>query len=634
MFAAWFGQGSYYALLAVGGYIAYRTLLSPPENLRKAWSRLLGCVLHGAAVLAFGLALAALGVLPRLEYNALSNLAGGYPTGLGTQTGWSVGDWVLLLKPGVWYAGITVLALTLVAPLVVRKRFAVPYFAFLSLCALVLTGPGPTPLHSVLYLMPYFDRLHPYGPERVVVVFYLGAALLAGATITTLKEKARGKPSLLALPALAALLLGLASTLFPPIPEGKESLYPLLGAWEDLYPLVVENGIPIPLASLLFLLSAILLVAAYALVPARLLAGDKFVFALLILVVFADLMVANRATMDRQDLTGEGWVLGIHDTDLAEYYQPSGAAHYLRSIDEEGSLRYLCYDPGLGETSHLSSPRRFADPHVQALEASSRSVLLGLQNIQGYNPTHIARYDEYMRALNQTTQNYHFIDVYERGLDSPLLDLLNARYIIVPSYPSQENPEGVKRFERFEEKHPVVYEDDQTKVLENRNALPRAWIVHSAQQVGSEEEALKLLDSDEVNPKETALLEGELPQQISQPEDPSADRASIAEYETNRIELNTSTEAPGLLMLSEIYYPAWKAYVDDQPVPVGIADGLLRSVAIPAGQHTVELRYESRALQVGIVISVVAYLALAALAIASAVRLRRKGKISGDLSGV
>src|ERR671932_1363869 len=45
MFAAWFGQGSYYALLALGGYIAYRTLLSPPENLRKVRSRLLGCVL-------------------------------------------------------------------------------------------------------------------------------------------------------------------------------------------------------------------------------------------------------------------------------------------------------------------------------------------------------------------------------------------------------------------------------------------------------------------------------------------------------------------------------------------------------------------------------------------------------------
>src|SRR3954469_7419264 len=31
--AGWFGQGSYYALLALGGYIAYRTLLSPPNEL-------------------------------------------------------------------------------------------------------------------------------------------------------------------------------------------------------------------------------------------------------------------------------------------------------------------------------------------------------------------------------------------------------------------------------------------------------------------------------------------------------------------------------------------------------------------------------------------------------------------------
>jgi len=46
-------------------------------------------------VLAFGFALAAAGVLPRLEYNALSNLAGGYPAEIDVRGGWSLGDWVL-----------------------------------------------------------------------------------------------------------------------------------------------------------------------------------------------------------------------------------------------------------------------------------------------------------------------------------------------------------------------------------------------------------------------------------------------------------------------------------------------------------------------------------------------------------
>src|ERR687883_601144 len=208
--AAWFGQGSYYALLALGGYIAYRTLLSPPNEVRDGvWVRVGRLILHGVGVLVFGLAIGAFGVLPRLEYNALSNLAGGYPAEvLSDQNGWSVGDWALLLKPGVWYAGLIVLTLALVAPLIAFKRFAISYFGALALGVLVLTSQGPTPLHSALYLLPYFERLHPHRPDRVILVFYLGAALLAGAGLSGLKERVRGgSPLSLALPVLAALLL-------------------------------------------------------------------------------------------------------------------------------------------------------------------------------------------------------------------------------------------------------------------------------------------------------------------------------------------------------------------------------------------------------------------------------------------
>src|SRR3954451_24281276 len=102
--ASWFGQGSYYALLAVGGYIAYRTLLCSEGNEEGGgiWRRVWGLVVHGGGVVLLGFSLGAAGVLPRLEYNSLSNLAGGYPADIRAQGGWSVGDWVLLLKPGLW----------------------------------------------------------------------------------------------------------------------------------------------------------------------------------------------------------------------------------------------------------------------------------------------------------------------------------------------------------------------------------------------------------------------------------------------------------------------------------------------------------------------------------------------------
>jgi uncharacterized membrane protein YfhO len=73
--------------------------------------------------------------------------------------------------------------------------------------------------------------------------------------------------------------------------------------------------------------------------------------------------------------------------------------------------------------------------------------------------------------------------------------------------------------------------------------------------------------------------------------------------------------APALLILSEIYYPAWRAYLDGQPVPVYAVDRALRGVAVPAGEHVVELRYESAPLTIGLVVSALAFATLVGLAI-------------------
>lgn len=144
--ASWLGQGSYYALIAVGGYVAYRALLFPPESVRNLRGRVSDVVMHGGAVLLCGFGLAAAGVLPRLEYNAFSNLAGGYSSPK-TGLGWSIEDWDRLFLPsGQLYAGAAVLALALAAPLATRGsavRFAVPYFTALSLFALTFAAGEP-----------------------------------------------------------------------------------------------------------------------------------------------------------------------------------------------------------------------------------------------------------------------------------------------------------------------------------------------------------------------------------------------------------------------------------------------------------------------------------------------------------
>ena len=75
----------------------------------------------------------------------------------------------------------------------------------------------------------------------------------------------------------------------------------------------------------------------------------------------------------------------------------------------------------------------------------------------------------------------------------------------------------------------------------------------------------------------------------------------------DRRRLTATTDAAGLLVLSEIANPASKATVDRQRTAVLTANHILRAITIPAGAHTIELRYESATLRAGLVLSLLAY---------------------------
>ena len=604
--AAWPGQGSYYSLLALGGYVAYRTLLFPPEHVRGLRGRIFGALIHGGGVLLFGFGLAAAGLLPRLEYQRLSNLADGYASLEGVRGawgGWTLGDWGSLAVPGLVYPGLVVLALALAAPLIARGRHAVPFFAVLSLCALILAGQGPTPLHWILYhALPGFEWMHPHGPGRIKVILYLGLALLAGATLSSLGKRGLGLGAVMVLPALTVLFLSprLIALFTTGDGTGGSSL--------------ADLGLEIPVVSLLALAGA----GACAIVCAPSPMGCRAAAFVVVLMVFADLSVAGKATVAERETASPGKELV--KIDLSRYYEPSAVAEFLRAETDEEPARYFGFNPYLrGDNQSFHYNNRYTEKGTApALLASNLGTPPGLHSIQGYNPVQPARYYEYMKALNGTSQGYHNADVYAEGLDSPLLDLLNVRYMVLPA---AVNPDE-SLLRELKEAHPTVYKDDRAEVLENRGAFPRAWIVHSARQV-PRSETLERLGSGAVDPRETVLLERP-PPDLDQPEDPSADRATVTEYDADGISLETATGAPGLLVLSEAYYPAWKAYVDGEPAPLYAADHALRAVPVPAGEHSVELRYESWTLQTGLAVSLAAYLALAVLVV-SAARRRRRG---------
>jgi hypothetical protein len=92
------------------------------------------------------------------------------------------------------------------------------------------------------------------------------------------------------------------------------------------------------------------------------------------------------------------------------------------------------------------------------------------------------------------------------------------------------------------------------------------------------------------------------------------DRAGSAEFRDDsrhHIAIGTRGDAPAALFLRDSAYPGWNARVDGKPVPVELPKVGFRSVAVPAGEHTVEFWYEPATFRVGLFVSLVACAALA-----------------------
>ena len=93
--------------------------------------------------------------------------------------------------------------------------------------------------------------------------------------------------------------------------------------------------------------------------------------------------------------------------------------------------------------------------------------------------------------------------------------------------------------------------------------------------------------------------------------------------DTLRVKIATRSARPSLLVLTDVKYPGWKATLDGRAVPIERVDYLLRGVAVPAGRHTVEMRYEPASWRVGWIVSLASLLVLAVLVV---VGVRRRGR--------
>ncbi|TEU11257.1 MAG: hypothetical protein E3J21_24100 [Anaerolineales bacterium] len=214
------------------------------------------------------------------------------------------------------------------------------------------------------------------------------------------------------------------------------------------------------------------------------------------------------------------------------------------------------------------------------------SLLHGVQDVWGVvNPLTLADYDRYWEHMGSRS--------------SPLYDFLNAKYVV--------GSKGVTLdWEKFV---PVFDGDPQVNIYLNTRAFPRAFLVHQALIAADHEAAFDLIHQPDFDPATVVALEGTGGEVLPTDE---AETVSILSYQPNEILLDVTVAAPGYLVLSEVYYPGWRAYVDGHEEVIWRANYTFRAVHLEPGSHRVRFLFAPLSWKVGLAVSLATWLGLIA----------------------
>jgi hypothetical protein len=203
------------------------------------------------------------------------------------------------------------------------------------------------------------------------------------------------------------------------------------------------------------------------------------------------------------------------------------------------------------------------------------------QSIEGYHPAKLRIYQDIREACLQNGGDPGFRNDPRIPLNWNIINMLNAKYLLVPG--------------GFEHPNLTPVTQDQANeivVFRNNAALPRAFCVGQTEVIEDRPARFARLNQASFKPDSVALIEKPLDKTIAAPTNWSTD---ITRYEPNYVDVNVTTDSQTLMVLSEIYYPAgWKAFIGDNELEILKVNHILRGVVVPAGTNTVEFKLEPK----------------------------------------
>jgi hypothetical protein len=250
----------------------------------------------------------------------------------------------------------------------------------------------------------------------------------------------------------------------------------------------------------------------------------------------------------------------------------------------------------------------------------------GFESAGGYHSLPIWRYLHLLWIANHGALYPHAQlsdDLTAQGLwrfSSPIVDLLGVRWVVAPA----DRPIDAAQFRR------VFTGPDGIDLWENRDALPRAYVVYRALRAADETAAARAVADPSFRPSHVAVVEpadGDPAPGVPAPvagetaHDPDT-LEQLVRVTPMSLDVEVQLPRAGVLVVGEPWYPGWGATVDGRPAPLMRVDYALRGVALPPGRHVVAMTLESPPLARGATVSLLALAAVAALTLWRARRRR------------
>jgi hypothetical protein len=201
------------------------------------------------------------------------------------------------------------------------------------------------------------------------------------------------------------------------------------------------------------------------------------------------------------------------------------------------------------------------------------------KSVGGYHPAKLRIYQDLIER-----------QLGKQEFNDGVLDMLNTRYLI------QKDRAGITQ----------QYQKRET-------ALGPCWLVKQVVLVKNADEEMKALDR--FNPRDTAFVQESFKASIPfMPQYDSAARIQLVKNDNDVVTYTFEAAANQFAVFSEIYYDAgWKATIDGKEAPIVKVNYVLRGLAVPAGKHNIEFRFEPPGLLIGKKMSLVGLLVTVAL---------------------